>query len=227
LQAFRKAGLKLQSKKCFLFKSKVEYLGHMVSKEGIGPVPKYTQVIRDWPMLETRGQVRTFLWKCGYYRRFVKHYSQYAKPLVDLIKGDKKGDPEVSETVPLVLTPAGKESFEYMKGALLRAPILAYTQFHSDQPFIVDTDWSTNQNTIGACLSQIQDGKERVICYGAKKLSKLQANYLSNKGELTAIIHFLIAWKYYLQYRPFLMRTDHQSLTWIHTQDAPTGMIAG
>jgi hypothetical protein len=72
----------------------------------------------------------------------------------------------------------------------------------------------------------IQDGKERVICYGANKLSKLQANYSSNKGELTAIIHFLIAWKYYLQYRPFLLRTDHQSLTWIHTQDAPTGMIA-
>jgi hypothetical protein len=47
LQAFRKAGLKLQPKKCFLSKSKVEYLGHMVSKEGIGPVPKYTQVIRN------------------------------------------------------------------------------------------------------------------------------------------------------------------------------------
>jgi hypothetical protein len=60
----------------------------------------------------------------------------------------------------------------------------------------------------------------------AKKGSKSQANYSSNKGELTAIIHFLIAWKYYLQYRPFLLRTDHQSLTWIHTQDAPTGMIA-
>jgi hypothetical protein len=67
LEAFRKAGLKLQPKKCFLFKSKVEYLGHMVSKEGIGPVPQYTQVIREWPMPETRRQVRTFLGKCGYY----------------------------------------------------------------------------------------------------------------------------------------------------------------
>jgi hypothetical protein len=183
LQAFRKAGLKLQPKKCFLFKSKVEYLGHMVSKEGIGPVPKYTQVIRDWPVPETRGQVRTLLGKCGYYQRFVEHYSQLAKPLVDLIGGVKKGDPEVSETAPLVLTSAAKELFKFMRGALLlRAPILAHTQFHSDQPFIVDTDWSKNQNTIGACLSQIQDGKERVICYEAKKLSKSQANYSSNKG---------------------------------------------
>jgi hypothetical protein len=125
LEAFRKAGLKLQPKKCFLFKSKVEYLGHMVSKEGIGPVPQYTQLIRDWPMPETRVQVRTFLGKCGYYWRFVDHYSQHANPLVDLIEGVKKGDPEVSETAPLVLTPASKESFEYMRGALLRAPILA------------------------------------------------------------------------------------------------------
>jgi hypothetical protein len=132
LQAFRKAGLKLQPKKCFLFKSKAEYLGHMVSKEGIGPVQKYTQVIRDWPMPETRRQVRTFLGKCRHYRHFVEHYSQHAKPLVYLIGGVKKGDPEVSETAPLVLTPAAKESFEYMRGALLRAPIFAHTQFHSD-----------------------------------------------------------------------------------------------
>jgi hypothetical protein len=118
LEAFRKAGLKLQPKKCFHFKSKVEYLGHMVSKEGIGPVPQYTQVIRDWPMPETRGQVRTFIGKCGYYQRFVDHYSQHAKPLVDLIGGVKKWDPEVSETAPLVLT-------------LRRAPILAHTQFQS------------------------------------------------------------------------------------------------
>jgi hypothetical protein len=96
LEAFRKAGLKLQPKKCFLFKSKIEFLGHMVSKEGIVPVPQYTQVTRDWTMPETRGQVRTFLGKCGYYRRFVDHYSQHAKPLVDLIGGVKKGGPEVS-----------------------------------------------------------------------------------------------------------------------------------
>jgi hypothetical protein len=94
----------------------------MVSKEGIGLVPQYTQVIRDWPMPKTRGQVRTFLGKCGYYRRFVDHYSQHAKPLVDLIGGVKKGDPEVSETATLVLTPDSKESFEYMSGALLRHP---------------------------------------------------------------------------------------------------------
>jgi hypothetical protein len=65
LEAFRKAGLKLQPKKCFLFKSKVEYLGHMVSKEGIGPVPQYTQVIRDWPMPETRGLLAACKTPCG------------------------------------------------------------------------------------------------------------------------------------------------------------------
>jgi hypothetical protein len=146
-------------------------------------VPQYTQVVRDWPMPETRGQVRTFLGKCRYYRRFVDHYSQHAKPLVDLIGGVKKGDPKVSETAPLVLTPAAKESFEYMRGALLRAPILAHTQFHSDQPFIVDIDWSTNQNTIGACLSQVQDGKERVICYGQRNCQSHKQIILRTKGS--------------------------------------------
>jgi hypothetical protein len=134
-------------------------------------------------MPETRGQVRTFLGKCGYYRRFVEHYSQHAKPLVDLIGGVKKGDPEVSETAPLVLTPAAKESFKYMRGALLWTPILAHTQFHSDQPFIVDTDWSKNQITIGACLSKIQDGKERVICYGQRSCQSHKQTIHQTRGN--------------------------------------------
>jgi hypothetical protein len=91
LEAFRKAALKLQLKKCFLFKSKVEYLGHMVSKEGIRTVPWYTQVIKDCPMPETREQVCTFLGKCGYYRRFVDHYSQHTKPSWTSLEKSKRG----------------------------------------------------------------------------------------------------------------------------------------
>jgi hypothetical protein len=67
LEAYEKAGLKLQPAKCQLFQREIEYLGHMVSAKGIAPVPGYVQVVKDWPMPTNRSEVRTFLGKTGYY----------------------------------------------------------------------------------------------------------------------------------------------------------------
>jgi hypothetical protein len=61
LEAYEKAGLKLQPAKCQLFQREIEYLGHMVSAKGIAPVPGYIQVVKDWPMPTNRSEVRTFL----------------------------------------------------------------------------------------------------------------------------------------------------------------------
>jgi hypothetical protein len=112
-----------------------------------------------------------------------------------------------------------------LKDALTALPILAYPDFKSSEPFILDSYWSLDNNAVGACLSQRQSGQERVICYGAKKLSKLQANYPSTKGELAAIIIFIQKWRYFLRHRPFCLRLDNSALQWIHSMEAPTGMI--
>jgi hypothetical protein len=76
------------------------------------------------------------------------------------------------------------------------------------------TDWSGDANTIGGVLSQKQAGREKVIAYGAQKLSQSQQNYAPTKGELWAIVHFCRYWRYFLQHRsvPFIIRTDHQSI---------------
>jgi hypothetical protein len=111
------------------------------------------------------------------------------------------------------------------KKKLAEAPILAYPQFNSSHPFILDTDWSKSANAIGGVLSQEQDGQGRVIMYGARKMGKSQANYPATKGELAAILHFFKAWKYYLRFRPFLLRTDHKPLKYIKTMDAVDGHV--
>jgi hypothetical protein len=112
-----------------------------------------------------------------------------------------------------------------LRQALCEAPILAYPRFDGE-PFIIKTDWSCDNRAIGGVLSQEQGGLERVICYGAKKLSPSQANYSATKGELFAIIYFLRHWRYYLQYWQFKLRMDHRALTWIQTMEAPTGMFS-
>ena len=93
------------------------------------------------------------------------------------------------------------------------------------EPFILDTDWSADNNAVGAVLSQKQEGLERVICYGAKRLNKAQAAYSPTKGELAGVIIFMTKWKYFLQHRKFILRIDHKALCWIRTMVEPTGMI--
>ena len=227
MMAMRKAGLKLQPDKCQLFQEQIDYLGHRVTKEGICPIPEYVQVVKEWPMPTTRTAIRAFLGKAGYYRRFIKDYAGIAGALYEATTYPEDDDrnKKVQDKLPLEITPAMKRSFQRLKDALISAPILAYPDFNSKEPFILDTDWSLENNAVGGVLSQKQDGAERVICYGAKKLSPSQANYPSTKGELCAIIVFLQKWSYFLRHRPFHLRTDNQALKWIHTMEAPKGMV--
>ena len=74
-------------------------------------------------------------------------------------------------------------------------------------------------------LSQVQDGQERVIAYGARRLLPRERSYASTKGELLALIFFPQYYKYYLLHRPFILHTDNRALTWIRSLDSPTGMI--
>ena len=88
-----------------------------------------------------------------------------------------------------MLAEEAKQAIMDMKEALTEAPVLAYPDFSSGEPFILDTDWSNN--AIGGVLSQVQNGQEKVIAYGARKLKASERNYSSNKGELLAVIHFM------------------------------------
>ena len=220
LRANISAGLKLSPEKCSFFCDEVSYLGHVVSAKGIFPNPDYVKIVAKWPTPNTRAKVRTFLGKTGYYRRFIKDYSKIAGPLID-----KLAKTELDDKTEFPVTPEFEKSFTQLKHALTKAPILAYPQFDSDEPFILDTDWSAENNAVGAVLSQKQDGKERVICYGAKRLNKAQAAYSPTKGELAGVIIFMQKWKYFLQHRHFLLRTDHRALCWIRSMVEPTGMI--
>jgi hypothetical protein len=98
---------------------------------------------------------------------------------------------------------------------------LAYPRFDSEYPFILDSDWSQENCAFGAVLSQFQDGKERVIAYGASKLTSAQSAYYS-----TAAIIYIRKWKYYLQHRRFILRIDNAAMQWIHTLLEPVqGMV--
>ena len=74
--------------KCEFLKDKVDYLGFEVSKNGIHTSPEKVKAVLDWPRPQTVHNIRSFLGLASYYRKFIKGFSQVAKPLTDLT-GDK------------------------------------------------------------------------------------------------------------------------------------------
>ena len=89
-----------------------------------------------------------------YYRKFVENFSKVAKPLIDLTKKRARWKWDKEQ----------QQAFETLRIKLIEAPILAYPRY--DTPFILQTDAS--DDCIGAVLSQVQDGAERVIAYGSR-----------------------------------------------------------
>ena len=216
--AYRHAGLKLQPEKCHFFRKKVNYLGHTVSEKGIEPVEEYLKLLKEWPAPTTVTEIRSYLGKTGYYRRFIQNYAGIAAPLTNLTA---KGIVQKKFT----LNKNEVKAFETLKGKLLTAPILAYPDVSPEAGyFILDTDWS--KLAIGAVLSQMQEALERVIAYGAKKLNGAELNYGPTKGELAAVLYFVQKYRHYLSHRVFLLRTDHQALNYLKTLKEPRGMEA-
>jgi hypothetical protein len=165
--------------------------------------------------------VRTFLGKTGYYRRFMENYAEVAGPLTDILKQDGTDDRAPFDQISQRI-----KSFEQLKSNLLHTPILAYPRFDSEHPFILDTDWSQENRAVGAVLSQLQNGKERVITYGASQLTTAQSAYHYTKGEMAAAVIYIRKWKYYLQHRRFILRIDNAAMQWICTLVEPVqGMV--
>ena len=221
LEAHLKAGLKLKPTKCQLFQSEVEYLGHLVSKDGLRPVKRLTEEIRQWQIPTNRAECRVLLGKLGYYRHFVQSFARKAEPLLEKLRMDGVGDFHTFK-----LTPQFKTAVQQLKDEVANADILGHPDWDSNEMFTVDTDYSQNNRAIGGVLSQRQNGREKVLAYGSKRLTKSQSKYHPFVGELCAMLHFLRLWKYYLLGRRFKCRVDNTGLLNIHKIDPPDNMTA-
>lgn len=218
--AYEKAGMKLEPSKCNFFTDTVMYLGHVITRKGVAPDPQYLQIVKDWPLPTTRSQVRSFLGKIGYYRKFIQDYANTARPLTDILSDEVY--PDLTDKTEFQPTQEMSQAFKFLKAKLLDYPILAHPQFGPKaSPFILDTDWSGINKAIGAVLSQVQDGKERVILYAARKLTPAQSNYSPTKGELFGALYFMKLFNFYLAGKKFIMRTDHQALKHVRNMDPP------
>jgi len=145
----RAANLKLKPSKCKLLRSELSFLGHVVSGKGVATDPEKIKAVENWPVPTDVKEVRSFLGLASYFRKFVPAFAALAAPLHALTGKNKRFE----------WTSSCEDGFWKLKEAPVSSPILAMP--NDGDPFILDTD--ACDVSIGAVLSQVQDGEERVI----------------------------------------------------------------
>lgn len=180
--------------KCSFAQKEVEYLGHIISGQGVATEPSKVQAVKQWPTPVNLKQLRGFLGLTGYYRKFIKGYGLISQPLTDLLK----------KAVPFVWTSATEAAFQSLKQALISAPVLAIPYF--SRAFVIETDAS--DIGFGAVLMQ----GEHPVAYLSKPVYTNNQALSTYEKECMAIIFAIEKWRPYLLHQQFIIRTDHQSL---------------
>jgi hypothetical protein len=199
LQLLKEQQLYAKPSKCFFGVKEVEYLGHIVSHEGVKVDPNKIKAMMDWPIPKTLKNLRGFLGLTGYYRKFVRNYGRIAAPLIELTKKDA-----------FSWTPEATKSFEQLKEVMCKAPVLTTPDF--TKTFIVECDASGNG--IGAVL--MQEG--RPLAFESRPLKGRDLHKPIYEKEMMAILHALKKWRPYLIGRHFKVKTDHDSLKYFLEQ---------
>ena len=202
----REAGLKMKRSKCDFFKSEIHYLGHLISPEGISPLPNKLDSIKHMPVPNSAKEIKQFFGLTGYYRKFVPRFVDISRPLTTLMKKDVKFE----------WTPACQKSFKLLKETLCGEPVLKYAD--TSKPYILYTDAS--KFSWAGVLTQphttVIDGKSTTTDHPVAYVSGLfrgsQLNWAALTKEAFAIYMSVKKLSFYLTDAQILLRSDHKPL---------------
>ena len=152
----------------------MKYLGHVVCKEGIKTDPDKIQCVADWPVPNEVRKLKCFLGLASYYRRFIKNFAQIAAPLHALSNSGTKWE----------WSNSCNDAFFELKKQLMISLVLIFPDFSLE--FVLDTDAS--EDGIEAVLSQVVEGKERVVAYASRVLSRTKRKYCATRHKLLAVV---------------------------------------
>ena len=202
----RSTDLKLKEVKCNFLKKHIQYLGHIVSGEGIISLPEKLDSIQKMLLPKTSKEVKQFLGLIGYYRKFVPRFSNLARPLNALTRKDMEFE----------WTSVCQESFDLLKASLVMEPILTYPD--PNLPYVLFTD--ANKYAWACVLTQEKthtiEGKETKILHPITYMSGLfrgsQINWACLTKEAYVIYVSIKKITYYLEDADITLRSDHLPL---------------
>ena len=213
MQRLQDYGLRLRTEKCELFREKIVYLGHEISKEGLRPTGERVKNIVSMPEPKNAKELLTFLGLMTYNARFIPNLSSMLRPLYDLTK----------KRVRWEWTKECQSSFDQAKASLSSAGVLAH--YDVDRPLKMYCDASSQG--VGACIvHQFPDGVERPVAYASKTLSDAERKYAQIEREGLAIVFGVKRFHQYVCGRRFTLVTDHRPLCRIFSPSAETASVA-
>ncbi|KAG1122096.1 hypothetical protein G6F42_011800 [Rhizopus arrhizus] len=206
-EAAEEANLKFKRRKCHFGQEAVEYLGHIISKEGARPGDRNVEKIKSFPECKNVSELKSFLGLTGFFRKFTPNYASIAKDLVALTR---KG-------VKFVWGQEQQEAFNLLKQIQCSQPVLSFPDRNMVQVLSVDGSLSG----LGCVLTQVKEfdennrGNEQVVGYGSRSLRGSEKNWHIHEIEAFAVVWSIQHFHHYLKGREFILITDHSSLVYI------------
>ena len=215
LQHLRDNRLYASAKKYEFHSSSVEYLGFILSPDGLTMDAAKIQVIQDWPKPHKVWDIQSFLSFANFYRQFIYNYSDIVIPLTRLTQ---KG-------TPWHFSDDCRNAFTTIKKAFTCAPVI--THWVPDAQITVETD--TLDYTVAAILSiTLSDGEIHPVAFYSRTLTTSELNYDTHDKELLAIYESFWTWRHYLEgsATPIDVVTDHKNLEYFSTTKILSGRQA-
>ena len=203
------ASLFANAKKCEFDKSHIEYLGYIISAQGVQMNPKKLTTVTDWPFPKSVKDIQLFLGFTNVYRRFIHHYSQTVLPLIALTT-------KASKSSFTGLTDTAKQAFEMLKISFTTAPVLHH--FNPLIPSTIITD-ASDFALASIHLQPDQHGLLHPVAFHSRKFSPAEINYEIHDKELLSIVDSFRDMRSWLigSPHPITVISDHQNLQYFMT----------
>jgi hypothetical protein len=199
LHTLRTHNLKAKMSKCSFGQPRVEYLGHIISGQGVATDPTKILDIVKWKTPKTLKKLRGFLGLTGYYRRFIQGYATICQPLYLALKKEN-----------FQWGPSQQEAFDKLKVIMSTPPVLSLPNFL--EPFTLETDACATG--LGVVLMQ----QGRPLAFFSKSLGPKTRALSIYEKEALAIFEALKKWRHYFLGNKVLIKTDQRSLQYVGSQ---------
>ena len=192
-------GMVVQRQKCVLGKDSLEFLGYQVDSTGISPLKNRVDAIEKTTPPTSIKELQRFLGMVGYYRRFIPNAAKHLFYLFEALKGKPK---------TLEWTAGCQKSFEATKAALAAATLLHHPRPGAELSLTTDA----SNTAIGGVLEQKGPEGWEPLAFWSAKLEPHQQQWPPYDRELLAAFRGTRHFRSWVEGRPFILFTDHQSL---------------
>jgi hypothetical protein len=206
LQRLRKYDLHTRPEKSGFHMDSIEYLGVIISPNGIAMDSEKVKVILDWPVLTSVKELQSFLGFANFYRRFIDNYSGITKALTSLLR----------KNTEYVWTDKCENTFQILKKAFTEAPVLRH---HDPEDMIVLESDASNYAIAGILSQYDKEGVLRPVAFYGRTMIAAELNYDIYDKELLAIVECFRLWRHYLEGSKYTIQvfTDHNNLQYFTT----------